>query len=744
MDLKHKNKKNPAHNASRSDAGGPGEIALGSHFMKRKNISQGGKTKALFMVLFFAFSFAIFSSNTDTAEAVSQSACKGEGASWNASAGTCVCSDASGQKRVFDEYKGGCAFADSVATGVTGNNPYKNDGSNAGAAAGLPGAGTKGLNGENIKSCGKDSLLMCTFKELLMGIFNLCGWLFAIASTLFAWAIDPVSVSGTNGVLNKQAIKDVWIMVRDLLNMTFILVLLFAAFCTIFQVDKWNLKKVWLNILINSLLVNFSFPIARFIIDISNVAFYYFVNHLFQSGGVVTGNAIFAGLNASSKLGELLAPGDYSDYSVAYLVAMIVVVFIMGMTLMVVAGLFVVRLVALAMLIMFSPVGFVGYIFPSTSSYADDWWKKLFNYSFFAPIMIFIMAISLRITEALGKENFQPFISNASTNAPAGQVTWIASAAFYAIPIIILWMGIGVAKSFGIAGADTVVNGVKKGGKWLANAPGHYSGVYGATKKAKEDFDKKGKLFGKKIPFMGTETREQREARWSGGITGGRKGYEGAKKKIEDTKIADRMKEYKDRNYTADIIAKDLDSKNSHESMAAVKALISDKTAMSNPEVLQKVLEKSGTNFELRHRAIDAAENVADSDKLDHIKLNSVLHAATAGMTVGSDEEKAISGKIKGKVRKENVKKLLNYEMTFNKGGRTNSQIYEEELNKLNPESFGKQKKLHEDITTDVALQNYVSRHYANSNNKAAHQEAFGKMTNKARAAWATNPTFIP
>ena len=164
------------------------------------------------------------------------------------------------------------------------------------------------------------------------------------------------------------------------------------------------------------------------------------------------------------------------------------------------------------------------------------------------------MAISLRIMEALKQENFQPFIANANVNAGADQATWIANAAFYIIPIIILWMGIGVAKSSGIAGADTVVGAVKKGGKWLANAPGHYSGVYGATKKAKEDFDKKGKLFGKKIPFMGTETREQREARWSGGITGGRKGYNNA---IHDLN-AKKVKEVSENKDTGNMTEVDL------------------------------------------------------------------------------------------------------------------------------------------------------------------------------------------
>lgn len=393
-------------------------------------------------------------------------------------------------------------------------------------------------------TCGATDI-ECIFKKLLVGILNVVGWLMAIAATLFAWAIEPNNVSGTNGMLNKQAVKDVWIMVRDLLNMTFILILLFAAFCTIFQIDKWNLKKVWLNILINALLVNFSYPIARFFIDVSNVAFYYLVNNLFSSTTTVTGSSIFASLSASSKIGAILSPDNYTQYDIAYLVAMIVVVFIMGMTILVVAALFIVRLIALTMLVMFSPVGFVGYIFPSTASYADNWWKNLFKYSFFAPIMIFMMAISLRITEVMGTENFQSFASNATANAPAGQANWIAQAAFFSIPVIILWMGMGVANSMGIAGASTVVSSVKKGGKWLANNPAlgmggaawKYSGIPGGTKKSWEDARKSGKIFGidnKLMKFALKSGLADRESGFAGAMKDGKGGW---------TKARNRQKE---------------------------------------------------------------------------------------------------------------------------------------------------------------------------------------------------------
>ena len=413
-------------------------------------------------------------------------------------------------------------------------------------------------NENTVKKKSSENIFEMGIKIVLNQVQSFVIMLFGMAATLFAWVIDPVNVSGTNGMLNKQAVKDVWIMVRDTLNMTFILVLLFAAFCTIFQVSKWNLKSVWLNILINALLVNFSYPIARFFIDISNVAFYYFVNKLFASSGIVTGSGIMAKFGAATSIGSLLAPNGFEAQPIAYQLAIIIVLFIMGMTFLIIAALFVVRLVALTMLVMFSPIGFVGYIFPSTQSYADGWWKKLFSYSFFAPIMIFMMAIALHVSEALGRENMQSFMSNASANTPAQDANFIANAAFFVIPIIILWAGIGIASSWGIEGANKIVDKVKSGGKWLATRPwaassaiGKYgwkqSGIPGGVKKGFENARKSGKILGfdnKFTQFAFKDQREEREAQIAGGIGDRKKDWD---KAIINKKAEEFRKKYKEK-----------------------------------------------------------------------------------------------------------------------------------------------------------------------------------------------------
>lgn len=402
-----------------------------------------------------------------------------------------------------------------------------------------------------------DAIISALLKlpELLIGavcvvLQKVGGLIIIIAGTIFAVAVDPANISGSTGILNQVALKDVWVTVRDTLNMFFILVLLFSAFCTIFQVEKWNLKKVWLNILINALLVNFSWTIARIIMDISNVIMYYFINHMFSSTtGAVSGSSIAAKIAAISDISKVVNP---EGFDIAKSVMMVIFIWLFAIMLLVVAALFVIRLVALAVLLMFSPIGFVGYIFPATREWADKWWKQLITYSFFGPIMIFGMAIAINVTVAIQNSTGSSFLKQASNNVDSGDVTWIASAAMCMIPIVILWETMSLVKTMGIAGADKVVGLAKGGalavGALAATAPwraAKASGLTGGVKKGFEDARKKGTLFGadNRYTQLLKNNKEEREASLAGRISGGKAGQENARKGYKEKEYNEKSKE---------------------------------------------------------------------------------------------------------------------------------------------------------------------------------------------------------
>lgn len=333
--------------------------------------------------------------------------------------------------------------------------------------------------------------LQWVFNQLLYGVFIFVSWLLGVAAILFGWVIK---VDNVKMVLGNDAIYESWKMVRDLFNLFFILVLLFSAFCTIFQVEKYHLKKILLTLVIMALLVNFSFPVSRFIIDASNVMFYFIVNTMFSGG---SGDSIFAGFADRSKIVDMLIPKgmDIGSAETTYLIAIVVFTFILMITLLVIAVMFVIRLVALGILIIFSPVGFVASIFPSTKHYADEWWGNLFKYSFFAPLMAFMMAIAFNVLSAMNRGNIeQSFTQVAQNNTiPESGIdpNLFGKMAYFAIPIVILWMGLITAQKLSIAGAGVVTGQAKKIAGWAGRQPWRgtkalvgTTGVLGGVKQA--------------------------------------------------------------------------------------------------------------------------------------------------------------------------------------------------------------------------------------------------------------------
>ena len=361
---------------------------------------------------------------------------------------------------------------------------------------------------------------------VLYYVFLFLSMLLGIAGFIFDWVIDPQNIQN---VLDRPAIYDMWKVVRDFLNLMFILVLLYSAFCTVFQIEKYHLKKILLTLVLMALLVNFSFPVSRFIIDTSNVTGYFFLNTVFSGADKIESKS--ARFVALTKIADILVPregskGNFNSKApTSQILAAIIFIFILMITLMVIALMFVIRLVVLAILIIFSPVGFVAAAFPSTKHYADDWWKNLFKYALFFPIMVFMLAIAFRLMSELGLEEsgaaYKEMLGQAQNYSGGDDPSSIANMAFFSIPIIMLWVGLMTAQKMGIAGADVITNKAKGAANWAMRQPWRgtkrlvgTTGIPGGMKRAAEYYGKKG--FG--IPFtkrrvFGSDKREGLEAR---------------------------------------------------------------------------------------------------------------------------------------------------------------------------------------------------------------------------------------
>jgi|GEM_PF-2650801 len=377
------------------------------------------------------------------------------------------------------------------------------------------------------------------FNCLLLYILKFIGVLLTVAATIFGWIMKPDNMLA---VMNNDAIYATWALVRDTLNIAFILVLLFSAFATVFQVDKYSYKKILLKLVIMALLVNFSFPITRFIIDFSNVLMYQILNNL---GG---GSGSFAHLADQGSLAHILHPAGDAKASTWVIIADIVFTFIVAITFFIIAILFLIRTVALAILIIFSPVAFTGSIIPPTAQKASSWWDALFKYAFFGPVMVFMIYVATHMMSSINKvsSHFGPTNILTIANSQSIHPNIVASLALLTIPIVILWIGIGFAQSLSIAGAEAVTKGGKNFAKWAPNklskspkALFRATGVPGGVKKAADYYGAKGApgFLGKIPGLRGSEKTEATEAKIASLL--------GAKGSVEQSikKEAQKMKE---------------------------------------------------------------------------------------------------------------------------------------------------------------------------------------------------------
>lgn len=333
--------------------------------------------------------------------------------------------------------------------------------------------------------------LVYAFNLLLYAVFAFVVWIISYAGGVLAYAVDPAAVKT---LFEMPAVYVLWQMVRDFFNLFFILTLLFIAFATIFQISKYNYKALLQTLLLMALLVNFSWPISRFLVDATNVPMYFFLDSMFEKSSEASGENIAAVAFSSAKMSRLVLPtstgaefgagmvhGD-SDQTLPLLKA-IVFLFIFGVTLLVLSILFVIRTTVLLVLVIFSSVGFAGLAIPGFQKYASKWWDSFLQYALFGPAAMLMILVAVGFMKEFAKDGSDSSaqIANAASRV-AGDGALVAAITMI-IPLVLMWMAMGVGQSMGIAGAGVVTKKAKDFSKWAGRKGSFGYGGYDAAAK---------------------------------------------------------------------------------------------------------------------------------------------------------------------------------------------------------------------------------------------------------------------
>lgn len=500
--------------------------------------------------------------------------------------------------------------------------------------------------------------IIAAFKCLLLWILRLVGLLLNLAVVLMQWII---STDAMNGVLKNKVVYDIWKMVRDTLNIAFIMTLLFSAFATILQIERYNYKRILLNLVIMALLVNFSYPITLFIIDVSNVIMYYFVNHLLGNGTGGVSNIL-----KDSLMAKIISGTKMSDDALM-IISAIVFTFIMTFTVLAIGIMLLIRLVALTILVIFSSVAYVGSVVPGTklASAASGWWSNLMEQAFFGPIMIFMIYIAAKLLQNMS--SVQTSINNTGVAISGGSMaSYVSKIAFFLIPIAILWMGLMSAKKSSAAGAGIMMGFAMKASKGVPRWTANKTGVPGAAKKAWDN----GK---KNNPLWGTEKVAEREARLLSITPGFLGGDKTALRDLKRKKVNEKLKTWKDDGASEKDIWHALETGKPEERMAAAMKMAED----------GKFDKNYNTAFNQYLKAREAVQN-----------------------------DPAFKESFDSKIKKENVRFNIDYQIRNE--GKNPTTVYQDTLGKMSAGALSKQGRgLHDDIESNPHMKAFIENKYS-------------------------------
>jgi len=305
------------------------------------------------------------------------------------------------------------------------------------------------------------------------------------------------AVASYNEFLSSAAVVKGWVVVRDIANMSIIIFLLVIAFGIMLRVESYGNRRLLARLLLMAVLVNFSKTICGFFIDISQVIMLTFVNGF----KFITG----ASLVQSMQLNKMMALGTPKDgnnvtllKSLAALVLSALFMFTIFAVIVVILMTLIWRIVNLWMLVILSPLAFIGSAVPFLQSFYNDWYKKFLNFLINGPLLAFFLWLALTIMNGLQQVNS----TNPADQAASGVKIAVAEAgdslgeqltqAFTGGNILILLISIGLlvgslvlsagfgavmaGKAVGMLKSGTV-GALKKGLKYTAKAQDTALGV---------------------------------------------------------------------------------------------------------------------------------------------------------------------------------------------------------------------------------------------------------------------------
>lgn len=350
-----------------------------------------------------------------------------------------------------------------------------NTGTHSGEPGTQQGCSIFNLFSSSVFGCIILNILWLVDKGLVVTLLN-------VATYIFEVSVDRNLVD----ITASSFVRIGWGIVRDIANLFFIFILLWIALATIFDIAGYGAKDLLRQLIIAALLINFSLAIGGFIINFTNTLGRSFLNAT-AKGGCTAQTGLACGVSdkllaftylqnlttqsfniANSRSGGLQATalegivkGDQPSITNAIYQALwlIIIIPILSFIFFAAAIFFLARYLMLSVLLVLAPIVFLFMILPDTRSHWNKWWNSLLQWSFFAPVFLFFLFLTILAFNQL-----------AIANISASDKGFLDIAVDMILIIILMVINLGIAHQMGVHGAGLVTGWGNRAAGWVQGA----------------------------------------------------------------------------------------------------------------------------------------------------------------------------------------------------------------------------------------------------------------------------------
>lgn len=300
---------------------------------------------------------------------------------------------------------------------------------------------TEFINSQSIFSLDVAGFIQSAVVSLANAILILLSWITGFAGAILDFVLTftivdmRVNVFGDGTPANPgiTGINTAWKIIKDLMNIAFIFILLYESIKIIIgQGSVESVKRFVLGIVLASLLINFSLFFTKVLIDASNIVTIGVYRSILstpvtppQPGQPPRSNSIATILLNKLRLQTIYSTSnpDLSSNGIGgaliFLIGSSTIFLITAFILFAITANFIIRYITLIILLVLSPIAYMGIALSAVQPYQKKWWESLKGQLIFAPVFMIMLMIVITLVSSTGfvsQANFSDLLLNTTTN----------------------------------------------------------------------------------------------------------------------------------------------------------------------------------------------------------------------------------------------------------------------------------------------------------------------------------------